>query len=92
MTDLGRDLEHLPERPSWDCDTCGDPWPCTPAKDRLRAEYEGASVALIAYMSNHHLAAAEELPDATDDELYPRFLGWARATRLMGGAFRSLKR
>jgi len=68
---------HLPDRPSWSCRTCDNPWPCVTARLQLRAEYDGHSVPLMMYLTSHMIGAAGDLADKlTAGDLVRRFLGW----------------
>jgi hypothetical protein len=68
--------EHKPVRPSWACDSCGEPWPCDPAREQLASELRGSYLTLN--MSIYMINAARENPLIPPSELYQRFLAWAR--------------
>lgn len=80
---------HLPMRPAYLCCACGAPWPCSPAKLALLAEYHGNRLSLVFYL----VVAMRELvsdtlalgrqPDLA--RLHRRFLGWLT----VGGPSRS---
>lgn len=73
-------IEHFWVRPSWDCRTCDQPWPCPQAKDMLLEEFRHFPSVLCIYLVN-------QLTDAVDDmtangqspppDLFERFLEWA---------------
>jgi hypothetical protein len=68
---------HLPDRPSWACRTCDNPWPCVTSRLQLRAEYDGHSVPLMMYLNSQMIVAAGDLCDKlTAGDLLRRFLGW----------------
>lgn len=69
-------IPHQPERPSWDCDTCGRQWPCDPARERLISEGTGPSLAAVMWM--HLEYAVEEMPQMTGGEIFERFISWTR--------------
>ena len=69
-------IPHQPERPSWDCDCCGRPWPCDPARERLRAEGAGTSLAIM--MWSRLEEAMGELPRMEPREVFDRFIAWTR--------------
>jgi hypothetical protein len=69
-------VAHQPHRPSWDCDTCGKPWPCDPARERLISEGTGPSLAIL--MWGHLEDAVLELPETPSGEVFDRFLAWTR--------------
>ncbi|WP_436527665.1 hypothetical protein [Actinoplanes sp. HUAS TT8] len=69
--------EHLWERPSWECRSCGRPWPCEPARVILAAESDRISLAL--YMSGHLEQAVADLPKRPPHEMFDRFLRWIHA-------------
>lgn len=70
----GGTVEHLWERPSWECRNCGDPWPCEPARVILAAESDRVSLAL--YMSGHLEQAVADLSKRPPHEMFDRFLRW----------------
>ncbi len=72
------DVEHLPQRPSWECRACGDPWPCLPAKVEIEVEHAKDPTPVgIRLHRMYRLAAWDaDLPDAGDDALYARIVGW----------------
>ncbi|WP_431973363.1 hypothetical protein [Micromonospora haikouensis] len=76
--------EHLPARPIWLCRVCGGPWPCSPARRRLRHEYADAPVTLAVHLAGLMLEAGEQLNQAypytapSPERLHRRFLGWLR--------------
>jgi hypothetical protein len=71
--------EHLHGRPTWECRTCGDPWPCANAKAALAAEFRGFPSVLAIYMTAQLHDALRDLTangaEAPPD-LYDRFLAW----------------
>lgn len=69
-------VEHLAHRPDWDCAACGKPWPCDPARERLRAGLSPVQVAM--YMWGNLEEAARDLPDLPVSEAFDRFLKWTR--------------
>lgn len=75
-------LEHIPTRPGFDCSLCEEPWPCAPAKVQLAEEYIGARPALMMYLSLQLYDALTEAIHDHDwkqvDDLYDRFIAWAR--------------
>jgi hypothetical protein len=66
--------EHAAERPSWQCRSCGEPWPCDPARDRLAAGM--GRVNLSVYMWSSLEEAARDMPDGPPQELFERFIRW----------------
>ncbi|MEV1289038.1 hypothetical protein [Micromonospora sp. NPDC049679] len=72
MTEL-----HVPDRPSWSCAGCGAPqWPCEHAKAELTATYDPVGLAM--YGAERLAEAARDLPTATPEELFTRFVAWTR--------------
>jgi hypothetical protein len=69
-------LRHEPLRPSWDCLTCGDAWPCKVARHRMLDSY--TTVALALTMAAYFTDACAELATGDVGELHRRFLGWVR--------------
>jgi hypothetical protein len=65
--------EHVEERPSWACRTCGRPWPCEPAREELAAL---DPVALRIQMWTRLEVAAQDMPTGPASELFERFLRW----------------
>lgn len=75
---LGRpvdQVEHVAERPSWDCLVCGRPWPCDPARELLVIQYAGSSD-LVIYMWTCLEEASSHLAGAPLGEMMDRFLRW----------------
>lgn len=72
--------EHLPDRPSWLCRTCGDPWPCVTARTDLAHECSINSAAVGLYLRGSYLVASWDMrhdqrqPDGA--ALYGRIIGW----------------
>ena len=69
---------HQPDRPGWDCRSCGQPWPCPPARVRLGEAYGRDRVGLGMYLGGLLFVAAAEIPAATPQELFERFVAWTR--------------
>ena len=67
---------HQPERPSWNCDTCGKPWPCAPAREHLTAEGGGTPLAVLMWIYLDQ--ALTELPEEAIPGIFDRFVGWTR--------------
>jgi hypothetical protein len=65
---------HTPERPSWDCLACGQPWPCDPAREELKAELDRVSLAI--YMWNRLEESVRDLPPTPPAEIFERFIKW----------------
>ncbi len=71
--------EHIRVRPSWDCATCGQPWPCANAKEDLLREFGRYPSVLTIFMATQMYDAFDDLashgaPPPAD--LYERFLDW----------------
>lgn len=71
-------MSHTPERPSWSCGACGDPWPCLVARVTLRTHMtdETLRVVMAAFV---HSAVAGDLP--LNGTTYDRFYGWINADK-----------
>lgn len=69
---------HLPDRPSWDCGACSQPWPCDPARVRLAEAYGCDRVGLAMYLGALLVEAYIDQPDASAEEMYGRFVAWTR--------------
>jgi hypothetical protein len=70
---------HLPQRPSWLCGSCGQPWPCPSSRQLLLREYTGNSLALSVYLGAQLLAAIEDFRTHHPRQpanLYDRFMSW----------------
>lgn len=78
---------HLPLRPLWLCRVCAAPWPCATARLTLLREYADARVTLLIYLATLLHEAVDDLyalnPDdgPTPEQLFARFIGWARPRR-----------
>jgi hypothetical protein len=74
MTSATGALDHEPARPSWDCRSCGKPWPCDPARERMIADLDPVALAITMW---HILEdAVLELPGMPPGELFDRFISW----------------
>ena len=73
--------QHIALRPGFDCGSCGQPWPCAPAKVRLAEEYVKDKLSLRLYLNLMCFEAISEAIKDHDwkkvDDLYERFVGWA---------------
>lgn len=69
-------VEHVADRPSWHCRSCGKPWPCDEARENLTATMDSLSLAMFAWVLLEE--AAGDLPRSASGELYERFLRWTR--------------
>jgi hypothetical protein len=76
---------HQPDRPTWDCLACGEPWPCAPGKVELteqgavhrrslRLYLESCAIDMIDDRADGHCASGR------DDAIYDRILGWFNAS------------
>lgn len=73
------DQGHLPQRPSWQCTSCDQPWPCPPARVQLGEAYAGDPFGLAMYAATLLEQAAAEVDNhVTPRELYERFVAWTR--------------
>jgi hypothetical protein len=75
--DEGGTAEHMWERPSWECRSCGNPWPCRSARVVLAAGSDRVSLAL--YLAGHLEQAVADLPRRSPNEMCDRFLRWIHA-------------
>lgn len=69
---------HVPKAPSWRCRDCRTPWPCAPARADMMASMD--RTARVIYISMQMAEAAKDQPHLSADELFARFLGWARTS------------
>jgi hypothetical protein len=79
---------HRADRPTWQCSTCGDHWPCEFACKLLadayqgsyhgscQRSYQGDRIGLTRHLAQLMAVAAEDLGLADPTRLYRRFLGW----------------
>ncbi|MFI5494639.1 flavin reductase [Actinoplanes sp. NPDC051859] len=67
---------HQPVRPRWICSGCGADWPCPTRRQQLTAEYAGARVSLMVYLTACFVQACEDAQAETVGDLYHRFLSW----------------
>jgi hypothetical protein len=69
---------HQPDRPTWDCLACGEPWPCAPGKAEqgavhrrsLRLYLESCAIDMIDDRADGHRVSGR------DEAIYDRILGW----------------
>lgn len=72
------DNGHQPERPSWDCLSCRQPWPCPPARVQLGEAYGPDRAGLGMYLGALLFAAVAEMPTVSSGDLFDRFIAWTR--------------
>lgn len=65
--------DHPPARPSWNCATCGRPWPCEPAQAWLAAGMTRAT--LVMHMASLRADAVIQ-SGRSPAEISDRFVGW----------------
>jgi hypothetical protein len=70
-------IEHSPERPSWHCRACGEPWPCAPAREQLVEETGGGTILAIQCWVYFDLYV-RDMGNGPLGEAFQRFIGWAR--------------
>ncbi|MEU4244883.1 hypothetical protein [Actinoplanes sp. NPDC026619] len=71
-------LDHLPERPSWECKSCSMDWPCAPARNALADEYAADQLALAMLMWSYFEDFITDAGPGPQPEAWNRFLGWTR--------------
>lgn len=71
------DVDHQPDRPSWNCSTCSEEWPCPPAKVRL-TEATGGGTALAITSWNYLEEFIRDQPTGPLAEVFDRFVRWTR--------------
>lgn len=69
-------MDHIPDRPSWDCRACTRDWPCDPAREHLAAELPPVQLGVYAAVTLGE--AVQDMPATPPAELYDRFIGWTR--------------
>lgn len=67
---------HIPTRPSWDCGSCGDEWPCSASKTQLQDDYRNNRNLMFVYLGVMAVEAAEDLP--AEVNVVERIVAWAR--------------
>ncbi|GIE75793.1 hypothetical protein Aph02nite_17430 [Actinoplanes philippinensis] len=65
---------HAADTATWDCRTCGYPWPCETARTSLWETADRRSDLLLRLASDLEEAALV----LDEPDLYQRFVGWAR--------------
>ena len=74
-------IEHLIDRPDWNCRVCGLPWPCPRARADLLVEFRAFPSVLTIYLSAQmYDALSDWLANGrpTPPDIYERFVSWAR--------------
>lgn len=69
------DDEHMAARPTWDCRTCGEAWPCEVAQKQMIGEMDPTQLRIFVWMQMEE--AAEDIPGMKAGEMFERFLAWA---------------
>ena len=75
----GAVVTHLPMRPKWDCDTCGQGWPCDPAREALAAETGGGTALAILMWTYLEDFALDTDPGCPLTGAFERFISWTRS-------------
>lgn len=75
--------EHRPGRPHWHCTTCGDHWPCPPARRAMLAAVgsaglSGLRAAMWAAQADAESDFAQLGTLARHGDLHDRFVGWVK--------------
>jgi hypothetical protein len=66
--------DHTAERPSWDCRSCGKPWPCDPAREALASEMDRVQLAIFMWINL--VEAVGDMPTGPASDLFERFIRW----------------
>lgn len=75
-------VDHRPKRPSWDCGTCGAPWPCKPSIGRMLELYKGRDREdLGQYLGRTYVRMAADLADVPSAVLLGRLFAWVPRAR-----------
>lgn len=69
---------HIAARPSWDCRTCGEPWPCVAAQGHLRETLGPARLAMYMWLNLEEAAAQDRFSSKDCASLFDRFIHWTR--------------
>lgn len=67
--------EHMAARPTWECRTCGDAWPCGVARKQMLDEMDATALRITIWLQMEE--AAEDMPGMSAGEMFDRFLSWA---------------
>lgn len=71
-------LKHSPQRPGWDCEECGHPWPCAEGRAELLQKC-GTTIELALVTWDAFEKAVFDIGSVTPATvLYLRFVGWTR--------------
>lgn len=68
---------HLPQRPQWECESCGADWPCDPAREELAIGTGGGSPLAI-LMWTHLEDFVRDTMTREFGGAFERFIGWTR--------------
>jgi hypothetical protein len=68
---------HRPKRPQWDCEACGEVWPCPPAREVLALE-TGGGTALAVLMWTYLEEFALDSGSGPLAGAFDRFIAWTR--------------
>ncbi len=68
--------EHPPQRPGWECRSCGRSWPCDPAREQLSSEMDRVNLSVYMWLNLEY--AVLEMPAMPASELFDRFISWTR--------------
>ncbi|GGN93645.1 hypothetical protein GCM10010112_82100 [Actinoplanes lobatus] len=83
--------QHQGTRPGWDCQVCGQPWPCPTAKVELSEQYRNFPAGLSLLLHSFLIEAVDDwTADASGppSDLYERFVGWVEPAEPNGALVR----
>jgi len=73
--------EHVPHRPTWTCRTCGDEWPCAPARELLMRQNETNPTSIAQLMWSYLEDYAFDAGPGPLSGAFDRFIAWTRPGR-----------
>jgi hypothetical protein len=78
---------HQPNRPTWDCLACCEPWPCAPGKVELAEQGAAHRRSLRLYLESCGIELIDDRADGhrasgLDNAIYDHIFGWLDAAPL----------
>lgn len=71
-------IDHAPDRPSWVCLACGEPWPCVAAQGHLKEALSPVRLAMHMWSQLEEAASEDQFSSQDCAALFDRFIHWTR--------------
>lgn len=83
VADEGGVLDHEPDPENWDCKSCGDPWPCEPAKKVMVETMSPTELRINQWTDFERAVTSHRVQGLNAQELWDRFFGWTTPEKIV---------